>query len=157
MTDDRTQRVLVLYDDSSQGRAALTEAATLASARDAPLTVLAVMPRERDDIGCARCRQGAVIWNHELGEIAEEQLAAAAAMLGRSTAIEYEIARGPLIESITSVARRDNVVTLVLPARRRHVLTRFSRDQAGRLRRAGPWEVVVAPATATDPVGARSS
>jgi len=78
------RHVLVWYAETAQGRAALQHAQSLAVAAGARLTVLAVVARERTDIGCASCRQSAAIWNHEMEEIADEALTAAAGALGRA-------------------------------------------------------------------------
>lgn len=143
------RHVLVTYEASADGRAALAHALGIARAAGAPLTVIAVVPHERVDVGCARCRQSAVIWNHELGEIASEELIEAARLVGPSSAVAYDVARGPRTKAISDAARRSGADLIVLPCRRRgRARIRFSRDVTERLRREGRWRVVVAPPAA---------
>jgi len=94
------RHILAWYVETAQGRAALQHAQSLAVAAGARLTVLAVVTRERTDIGRARCRQSAAIWNHEMEEIAHEALVAAAGALGRSPPIAYETAVGSEADAI---------------------------------------------------------
>lgn len=134
--------VLVLYQPTRAGQAALADAEALAAQRDVALRVLVVRPFEREDVGCARCRQGAVIWNHELGEIVEEELEQARGLLGaRRTA--YESVRGGVVESVAQVAARDGAAVIVIPAQRRGPLRRLWPDRVRRLEQAGPWRVQV--------------
>ena len=147
----RPQHVLVPYEATAHGQAALSHALGIARAAEAPLTVVAVVPHERVDVGCARCRQSAVIWNRELGTIAEEELAEAARLVGRSSAVEYDVARGPRTRAISDAACRCGADLIVLPWRRpSRVRTLFSRDATERLSREGRWRVVVAPPAAAN-------
>lgn len=149
------RQVLVVYESSVDGRAALSYAEGVASAAGAPLTVVAAVPHERVDVGCARCRQSAVIWNHELGEIANEELSEAAGLLDESTAVGYDIARGAWTRAVADAAIRCGADLIVVasrrPGRNRRI---FVRDREEPLRRAGSWQVVVAPpATESHGVG----
>ena len=153
----RPRHVLVTYEASADGQAALSHALGIARAAEAPLTVVAVVPHERVDIGCARCRQSAVIWNRELSTIAKEELADAARLVGRSSAVDYHVARGPRTRAISDAASRCGADLIVLPWRRpSRVRALFSRDVTERLSREGGWRVMVAPpAAANTPLRAR--
>lgn len=67
----RVKCVLVEYEPSSRGRAALFHAVRI-----------------------ARCRQSPALWNREMRSLAEEALAEAAALVGPSSATQYTIACG---------------------------------------------------------------
>lgn len=151
-TVGRPGHVLVTYEASADGRAALAHALGIARAADAPLTVIAVVPHERVDVGCARCRRSAVIWNHELGEIADEELMESARLVGPSSAVAYNVVRGPRTRAISDAAARSGADLIVLPWRRpSRVRALFSRDLTERLSREGRWRVVVAPRAAAGP------
>ena len=138
--------VLVVYDSSPDGHSALRYAEAAADSAGAPLTVLAVAPVERVDVGCLRCRQGAAIWNHELEEIAAEELREAAMKVGPSGSVRYDVARGPQTKAIADVATRSGADLIVLPWRRpRWFRGASARNLAERLRREGAWQVAVAP------------
>jgi nucleotide-binding universal stress UspA family protein len=143
---DEPAHVLVVYDSSPHGEAALLYAEAVAGGVEAPLTVLAVAPIERVDVGCLRCRQSAAIWNHELAEIAAEELDDAAAKVGASCSVQFEVARGHQAKAIADGALRSGADLIVLPWRRpRRFGGRLRPDLAGRLRREGAWQVLVAP------------
>jgi len=152
--EPRPRHILVWYVETTQGRAALEHAQSLAVAAGARLTVLAVVTRERTDIGCARCRQSAAIWNHEMEEIAHEALVAAARALG-STSVAYETAVGSEAEAIATAADRVDADLIVLPwRRRRRLASRRKSSLNERLRGSGPWQVVISPpATTSGPSG----
>jgi len=125
--EPRPRHVLVWYKETAQGRAALQHAQSLAVTAAARLTVLAVVTRERTDIGCASCRQSAAIWNHEMEEIAREALVAAAGALGRAASVAYEIAAGSKADAIATAAARGHADVVVLPWRRPRRLVRVER------------------------------
>ncbi len=111
--------------------------------------MLAVVTRERTDIGCARCRQSAAIWNHEMEEIAHEALVAAAGALGRSPSAAYETAVGSEADAIATAADRGDADVIVLPWRRPRRLVRGRKPCLDeRLRDRGPWQVVISPPAA---------
>ncbi len=151
----RPRHILVWYVETGQGRAALQHAQSLAVAAAARLTVLAVVTRERTDVGCARCRQSAAIWNHEMEEIADEALAAAAGALGRSAPVAYETAVGAEADAIATAAAHGQADVIVLPWRRPRRLVRGRKPCLDeRLRERGPWQVVISPpATTSGPSG----
>ncbi len=141
------RHILVWYAETAQGRAALQHAQSLAVAAAARLTVLAVVTRERTDIGCASCRQSAAIWNHEMEEIAHEALVAAGA-LGRSASAAYETAEGSEADAIATA--RGHADVIVLPWRRPRRLVRGRKPcLEERLRERGPWQVVTSPPATT--------
>ncbi len=144
------RHILVCYAETAQGRAALQHAQSLAVAAAARLTVLAVVTRERTDIGCARCRQSAAIWNHEMEEIAHEALMAATGALGRSASVAYETAEGSEADAIATAAARGQADVIVLPWRRPRRLVRSRKPSLDeRLRERGPWQVVSSPPAST--------
>jgi nucleotide-binding universal stress UspA family protein len=140
------RHVLVIYESSPDGQAALSHALGIAYAAGAVVSVVAVVPYESVKAGCARCRGNAAMWNHELGEIAQDELAEAARWIGRSSSVEYDVARGPQVKAISDAAARSGADLIVLPWRRSsRVRARFSRELTERLSRDGHWRVVVAP------------
>ena len=66
--------VLVTYEPSREGDAALSYALDIARAAGATLTVASVAPQERTDVGCAHCRASARAWNEQLRLLAHERL-----------------------------------------------------------------------------------
>ncbi|MGH2877167.1 MAG: hypothetical protein ACRDLV_13025 [Solirubrobacteraceae bacterium] len=137
--------VLVVYEADARGRAALLAADRLARERAAPLRVLVVVPFERENVGCGRCRQSAVMWNRELREIAADELEEAAKLLGPGREAVYESVRGLFAESIVRVAAREGVRDVVLPHRRRGALRGLRPDWLDRIGCAGAWRVTVGP------------
>lgn len=132
-----TRRVmLVLYAPTAAGRAALEDAAHRAEATSARLVVLSVTPRERVDIGCALCRQGAAIWNTEMAEVATENLAEAHARLKRMgfEADAYVVGRGDTAAAVADVALAASADMVVVPWERPRILGLFRRRTvAGKL------------------------
>jgi hypothetical protein len=51
-----TAGVLIVYEASGNGRAALAHAESAARAAHARLTVLSVVPHQPENAGCAKCR-----------------------------------------------------------------------------------------------------
>lgn len=147
MNPEPLKRVLVNYRSSGRGRTALSYAVELAHEAGAPLTVVSVLTKEPTDIGCARCRQSAVIWNREMRQLADEELREAADTVHLSAAVEYVLAEGKPAEALRQAAERSGADLIVLPFESRGPIQRlFSSTLAERLRRPGHWRVVVAPA-----------
>ncbi len=145
-----SRHVLVWYAETARGREALQHAQSLAVAAGARLTVLAVVTRERTDIGCASCRRSAAIWNHEMEEVAHETLMAAAGALGRSASVAYETAVGSEADAIATAAARGHADVIVLPRRRPRRLVRGRKPGLDeRLRDRGRWQVVITPPATT--------
>jgi nucleotide-binding universal stress UspA family protein len=163
---DCPERVLVSYEASADGRAAHSHALGIAHPAGAALLVVAVVPHEATNVGCARCRWNAAMWNRELDAIAQEELGEAARLVGKPYAVEYDVARGPLATAIADAASRFRADLIVLPWRRSGRLRRlFSGDLVERVSRERAWRVVVAPTatrgrhrhTSKPDVGARST
>jgi nucleotide-binding universal stress UspA family protein len=145
----RVGRVLVCYEPSPDGRAALLHAMSLAGEAGANLTVMSVATQERVDIGCAGCRHSAAIWNREMRAIAHEELAEAAALVGPTPLVAFAVEAGRPRDAISNTAKRIGADVIVVPHR---TPGRFRRRGASRLaeqlRRDPGWEVVIAPDTA---------
>ena len=137
----RARHLLAACDLSRGGRAALCWAAEAARSADAPITVVALARRERTDLGCGRCRQGAASWNQQLDEITSEQLARARALIGDGLRVSFEVAEGPAVSAVAQVAVRVRADLIVLPG---HGLDwRRGASAAARLRELGEWRVTV--------------
>lgn len=135
--------VLAVCDLSRGGRAALRWAADTARRADARLTVVALVRRERSDVGCVRCRQGAALWNQHLDEITSERLAQAQALVGDGVRVGFEVAEEPAVSGVAQAAARVCADLIVLP---RHGLDwRRGTSAAARLRQLGDWSVTVVP------------
>jgi nucleotide-binding universal stress UspA family protein len=145
------RRVLVSYESSPRGRAALMHAIGLAGGYGADLIVASVATHERVDVGCARCRSSASLWNREMLAMAEESLAEAAGLVGPSPAVEYRVAIGSPARAIAQAADESGADVIVIPWEKTGRLRRLlSPPVAEHLRDAGPWEIVVAPAGAPE-------
>jgi nucleotide-binding universal stress UspA family protein len=140
------RRVLVSYESSARGRAALFHALGVAREAGVPLTVASVA-RKEPVVGCARCRSNAVMWNRELRFLAEEDLTEAAGLVGPSPAIDYEVALGDPPRALSEVAARSGADVIVVPSESHGRLRRlFGTTLAADLSRSGRWHVIVAPA-----------
>jgi nucleotide-binding universal stress UspA family protein len=143
----RPQHVLVSYEASPDGRAALSHAVGIADAAGARLSVIAVVPHEPTNVGCTRCRWNAAMWNRELELIAKEELAEAASLVGGAPVVGYEVARGTQTTAIADAASRCGADLIIVPWRRPGRVRRMlARDLPELLRRDGRWQVIVAPA-----------
>lgn len=158
---ERVKSVLVAYEASREGHAALSYALDIARATGARLTVASVAPQERTDVGCAHCRASARAWNEQLRLLAHERLSTAATTIGDSPAVHYLAACGPERQVLAQAARQYEADLVIVPWRRAERLRRVVRlSLAEDLRLRGPWEVVIAPRTASsapprpDPRGA---
>jgi nucleotide-binding universal stress UspA family protein len=149
--DELTGDVIVWFEDTPEGRAALLHAQHLSRATDARLTVLAVATHERV-VGCGRCLQGTVLWNIEMKKIAHEELCEAREILGPATPASYKLVVGRPADSISAAAAGKHADTVVLPWQRNRVLDPPQRRNVGRKVEAnGPWKVIVAPRPAAKP------
>lgn len=138
------RRVLVSYEPSKRGHAALRHAINLARASGSRLIVTAVLPRAPVN-GCARCRQSAVLWNQEMRSVASEELASAARLVGDSRDVEYVPSFGEPLPAMAEAAERCAADVIVLPEQPTGLRRLFSPRIADKLRGRGDWEVVVAP------------
>lgn len=139
--------MLVSYESSTHGRAALSHALRLARQARVPLTVVSVARQEPVNVGCARCRQSAAIWNREMRLLADEQLAEAAGLVGADPAVEYKLAVGRAAQALADLAARSGADVLVLPCGPTgRIRGLFSSSVARELRKPGRWKVILAPA-----------
>lgn len=106
--------VLIWFEATAGGRAALDQAYAVAERQQSPLTVITVATRERV-VGCGRCLQGTVLWNIEMKKIAYEELLEAQRILDGAAEVAYEVVVGDPAEAITAAAARTSAGTIVLP------------------------------------------
>jgi nucleotide-binding universal stress UspA family protein len=140
--------VMIVYERGEAGRAALLHAHLLAGAH-APLTVVAVASKERTDMGCGSCRQGAAFRNELACEGAAIALDEARTVLSSASppaVARYELARGTFRRAVVQAARDRRAGVIVLPARGTGRLRRlFSRDRVKLLEGRTTASVVIAP------------
>jgi hypothetical protein len=142
-----TTRVVVRYEPSARGRAALLHAFHLARGGELPLTVVSVATKEPVNVGCARCRHSAAVWNAEMRAVAEDELAEAARILGSSPAVDYAVVAGRPAQAIGEAADHAGADVVVVPWEPGGRVRRlFASTVAEDLRRLGCWQVIVAPA-----------
>lgn len=147
-------RGLVVFEQSANGRAALSYAVERARREGAELTVLRTMPYDDVRVGCASCRHGAAIWNREMRYDAEEALREARVLVGDATLVTYTIAKGQGAKEIARAAQVAQADLIVVPAPR---LPRLGfASLADRVRGLGAWETTVAPAATSDEDGGAS-
>ena len=139
------EMVLVRYEDTPRGVAALEHARALADARGARLMVVAVAPHEVNHGGCAVCRSTAGLYNRHMDEIAEEEIAAAATHVEACDRVEFVVAKGGSFNrAIGELALQRGARTVVLPAPRGGRLARMlGRDEVELTRRRSGAEVIV--------------
>src|SRR5215213_6570314 len=87
VVDATPASILVLYENSRRGVAALEQAAALAEREDALLTVVVVAVMEPEDAKCCDTRAG--YWNGIVRELADEDLGRARTILREGTAAEF--------------------------------------------------------------------
>lgn len=144
------KRVLVEYESSARGRAALLHALRVAREAEAELTVVAVATRERV-VGCARCRQSAVLWNREMASLAQEALDEAATIVGERPGIRYAIAHGDRKRALADAAAASEAELVVVQWEPTGGLRGlFSAGLAEHLGRDDRWQVAVAPVAAPE-------
>jgi len=134
---------MIVYEPGAAGRAALLHAHSLAVDESAQLTVIAIASRERTDVGCGSCRQGAMFRNELACECATDALGEARELISSASPavkVGYALVRGTFRRAVVQAARDHDAGVIVLPARRR-----FSRDRARMLDGRTPASVVVSP------------
>jgi hypothetical protein len=136
------QHVLVLYEESRRGAAAIEEAVETAERADARLTIVAVAVLERADAKCCDTRAG--YWNQVVQELAAGDLDRARSLVAdRSPAVFKVLTGDSVLDAVALEARRSCVDLVVLPAGRGvHAWIRARR--ARRLQRRAADGVVVA-------------
>lgn len=138
--------VLVSYQSSARGRAALGHALRLAREAGARLTVVSVATKE-PVTGCARCRSNAVLWNQEMRYLAHEDLAEAAELVGSAPSVDFTVALGDPARAVGEAAARNHADVIVLPWEPHGRLRgRLFSTLEERLQKTGRWRVIVAPA-----------
>lgn len=140
------RRILVVCDPSQSGRAALRHARALLDDGDAHITAIAVAPYERMTLGCATCRQNAIMWNTAMGQVAQETLAEAAHRLGHVSDVTFHVVQGTRQRAIIEAAERAEAEVIVIGRSRRGAILRsLVGDVAETLRSRGAWDVVEVP------------
>lgn len=142
--------LLVAYEPTANGRSALDHAFALARESDAALTIAAIAPQERTDVGCTHCRATAARWNDEMRAVARHHLDELAAQLDQPPAnVRYLTACGPAAGILAQAAEHYDIDLIVLPWRRGARLRSLLRiNLADRLERSERWDVRVAPRAA---------
>lgn len=106
--------VLIWFEATAGGRAALAQAHAIAERKQSFLTVITVATRERV-VGCGRCLQGTVLWNIEMKKIAHEELLEARRILDGVKEVAYEVVVGDPAEAVAAAAARAGAGTILLP------------------------------------------
>lgn len=115
MVDTTPAHILVLYENSRRGAAAIQQAAELAVRTNALLTVVAVAVTEPEDTRC--CDTRAVYWNGVVRELAVEDLARARALLGADTAAEFKVVTERSVPAgLALEAERSRADMIVVPS-----------------------------------------
>lgn len=139
------QSVVVWFEDTPAGQAAVLLAREIAEAASAKLTVLTFAPRERV-IGCGRCISGTVLWNADMIEIAQEELEEAQGLLCSCSDVTYEMVVGRPVPAIVGGARAHAADVVVVPWRRPSRIAAFRRRSViEKIREAGDWQLVIGP------------
>ena len=109
--------VVVLYKASPCGRAAIQEAAQLAAAAGARLTVVVAAVAEPEGTRC--CDTRSVYWNGVVRELAAHELGDARDMLGANTTADYRVVSDrSMTAAIAKEADRAGADLIVVPAQR---------------------------------------
>ena len=140
-------RALVVFEQTANGRAALSHAVERARREGAELTVLRTMPHDDVRIGCASCRHGAAIWNREMRYDAAQALSEARGLVDDDGSVTYAIAKGQGARDIARAAQIAQADLIILPLNRAAGLPRLGFSSlADRLRGLGAWNVAIGPA-----------
>lgn len=143
VADPVPQHVLVLYENSRRGAAAIQQAAQTAAQANARLTVVAVAVTETEDARCCDTRAG--YWNGVVRELAAEDLDRARRLLPIGTGAEFRvlIERSVLAALALEAQRSQPDMVLVPSGRGIHPWLRTRRARQLQ-RRAAPAVVVAA-------------
>lgn len=143
----RSGAVVVVYERTAAGHSALLHAQSLAAAARAPLTVVAVASRERTDMGCGSCRQGAMFRNELACACASEALREARDVIASARPavdVSFALVRGPFRRAVAEAIDEHGAGSVVLPAVG-PIRRRLARDRARLLERRTAATVIVAP------------
>jgi hypothetical protein len=117
VVDATPARIVVLYENSRRGTAALEQAVELAEREGALLTVVVVAVTEPEDARC--CDTRAVYWNRIVHELATEDLGRARTLLRSDTAAEFKVVTARSIPTALAIeAQRSRADTLLVPSAR---------------------------------------
>jgi nucleotide-binding universal stress UspA family protein len=117
VVDATPARILVLYENSRRGAAALEQAAALAAREGALLTVVVVAVTEPEDASC--CDTRAVYWNGIVRELAAEDLGRARALLRAGTTAEFKVVTARSIPTALAIeAERSRADMILVPSAR---------------------------------------
>jgi nucleotide-binding universal stress UspA family protein len=111
------RHVLVLYEGSRRGAAAVERAAETAARTHARLTVVAVAVLERADARCCDTRAG--YWNQVVQELAASDLDQARSLVGDRASAEFKVLTGDsVLDAVTREARRSGAELVMVPSDR---------------------------------------
>jgi nucleotide-binding universal stress UspA family protein len=148
VVDATPARILVLYENSRFGAAALDQAATLAAREGALLAVVVVAVTEPEDARCCDTRAG--YWNGIVRELADEDLGRARALLRGSTAEEFRVVTARSIPTALAIeAQRFRADMILVPSARG--FHRWSRSRRARQIQRRVRDAVVVAAVARRP------
>ena len=145
VADLAPEHVLVLYEDSRRGAAAIRQAAAAAPA-NARLTVVTVAVTESADAKCCDTRAG--YWNGVVRELAAADLDRARSLVGARASAEFKVLTGQsLLAALTLEAERSGADMVVVPSGR-GIHPWFRARRARRLQRRTVDAVVVSASAA---------
>lgn len=142
VSDLAPEHVLVLYENSRRGAAAIRQAA----AANARLTVVTVAVIESADAKCCDTRAG--YWNGVVRELAAADLDRARSLVGARASAEFKVLTGQsLLAALTLEAERSGADMVVVPSGR-GIHPWFRARRARRLQRRTVDAVVVSASAA---------
>lgn len=111
------EHILVLYEGSRRGAAAVRHGAELAAGADARLTVVAVAVTESEDTGC--CDTRSVYWNGVVRELAARDLDRARSLVGAGAGAEFRVVTDRSVPAALALeAERSRADMIVVPSTR---------------------------------------
>jgi hypothetical protein len=145
VADLAPEHVLVLYEDSRRGAAAIRQAAA-AAPTDARLTVVTVAVTESADAKCCDTRAG--YWNGVVRELAGVDLDRARSLIEGRTLAEFKVLTGQsVLAALTLEAQQSRADMVVVPSGR-GIHPWFRARRARRLQRRTVDAVVVSASAA---------
>ena len=138
------EHVLVLYEHSRRGAAAIQEAVAAAPA-DARLTVVTVAVTESAGAGCCDTRAG--YWNGVVRELAGADLDRARSLVGGTTTAEFKVLTGQSVLAAMTLEAEQSRADMVIVPSGRGIHPWFRTRRARRLQRRAAGAVVVAQAS----------
>jgi hypothetical protein len=142
VADPAPEHVLVLYENSQRGAAAIRQAA----ATNARLTVVTVAVTESADAKCCDTRAG--YWNGVVRDLAAADLNRARSLVGARASAEFKVLTGhSLLAALALEAERSGAGMVVVPSDR-GIHPWFRARRARRLQRRTVDAVVVSASAA---------